>query len=190
MRARVRGTGALLLVLVTLGCDQATKHVAVLALKGSAPRSFLHDTLRLQYAENPGAFLSLGAGWPEPLRFGLFALGNALLLALLALTLLRSRGLRTPELLGFTLLLAGGASNLIDRLRGGGAVVDFLNLGVGPLRTGIFNVADLAITAGACALLLAALWPRSPARGLASRAVSESAPGAGQEATCRASQPR
>lgn len=189
MSARLRGLAALLVVLVTLGCDQATKHVAVLALKGSAPRSFFHDTLRLQYAENPGAFLSLGAAWPEPLRFGLFALGNALLLALLALVLLRSRGLHTSELLGFVLMLAGGGSNLIDRLRSGGAVVDFLNLGVGPLRTGIFNVADLAITAGACTLLLAGFWTRG-GRGLAPRAVSESAAGAGQGATCRASQPR
>ena len=31
----------------------------------------------------------------------------------------------------------------------GGTVVDFMNLGVGTLRTGIFNVADVAIVVGA-----------------------------------------
>jgi len=164
MSPRLRLLGGLV-VLFTLGCDQVTKRVASMALKGDPPRSFLADTLRLQYAENQGAFLSLGAGWSEPLRFGLFALGNALLLGLIAALLLRSRGLRVGELLGFCLLAAGGASNLIDRLTNGGAVVDFLNLGVGGLRTGIFNVADLAITGGVALLLLGSLRARA-GRGL------------------------
>jgi len=46
------------------------------------------------------------------------------------------------------LIVGGGVSNLIDRVRYGGYVVDFLNVGIGPLRTGIFNVADMAIMAG------------------------------------------
>jgi signal peptidase II len=50
--------------------------------------------------------------------------------------------------LGLALFVAGGASNLVDRLTSG-AVVDFLNVGVGRLRTGIFNVADVAIMLGA-----------------------------------------
>jgi signal peptidase II len=32
-------------------------------------------------------------------------------------------------------------------------VIDFLNVGVGPLRTGIFNVADVAITLGVALLV-------------------------------------
>ncbi len=35
-----------------------------------------------------------------------------------------------------------------------GSVIDFLNIGIGPVRTGIFNVADVAIMVG-IALLLA-----------------------------------
>jgi signal peptidase II len=35
-----------------------------------------------------------------------------------------------------------------------GAVTDFMNLGIGSLRTGIFNVADLAIVAGIALLLV------------------------------------
>jgi signal peptidase II len=46
------------------------------------------------------------------------------------------------------LIVGGGVSNLIDRLRYGGYVVDFLNVGIGPVRTGIFNVADMAIMVG------------------------------------------
>jgi signal peptidase II len=51
--------------------------------------------------------------------------------------------------------VGGGIGNLIDRALHQGAVVDFMNVGLGNLRTGIFNVADVALTGGAIAL---ALW--------------------------------
>ena len=38
--------------------------------------------------------------------------------------------------------MAGALSNLIDRIAVG-SVIDFLNVGIGPLRTGIFNLADV-----------------------------------------------
>jgi signal peptidase II len=39
-------------------------------------------------------------------------------------------------------------------MRYGGRVVDFLNVGLGPVRTGIFNVADMAIMAGVILLIV------------------------------------
>jgi signal peptidase II len=47
----------------------------------------------------------------------------------------------------------GGASNLIDRAARG-HVVDFLNVGLGSLRTGIFNVADIAVLLGALLIVV------------------------------------
>ncbi|MBI3384724.1 signal peptidase II [Candidatus Gottesmanbacteria bacterium] len=44
----------------------------------------------------------------------------------------------------FTLLLAGGAGNSIDRLLNNGGVIDFIRLGKLP----VFNVADLSVTIG------------------------------------------
>jgi signal peptidase II len=52
------------------------------------------------------------------------------------------------------LFVAGGASNWIDRVTRG-SVVDFLNVGVGPLRTGVLNVADVAIMLGAGVIVIA-----------------------------------
>ncbi len=49
-------------------------------------------------------------------------------------------------------IFAGGVGNLIDRVWHDGLVIDFINLGIGPLRTGIFNVADLAVTCGVIAI--------------------------------------
>jgi signal peptidase II len=57
-----------------------------------------------------------------------------------------------PQIIGLGLCFAGGVSNLIDRVRFDGAVVDFLNLGVKRFRTGIFNVADMLILTGAVIL--------------------------------------
>jgi len=43
---------------------------------------------------------------------------------------------------------------LIDRILNEGRVVDFMNMGIGSLRTGIFNIADIAITFGVIWLIV------------------------------------
>jgi signal peptidase II len=50
-------------------------------------------------------------------------------------------------------MFSGGMGNFIDRTTNNGAVVDFLNVGVGSLRTGIFNIADVAIMLGVALFL-------------------------------------
>jgi lipoprotein signal peptidase len=69
----------LAVLLPTVGCDRATKHLAEAALKGSAPRSFLGDVVRLHYAENRGAFLSLVSIGLRPVRTGVFNVADAAL---------------------------------------------------------------------------------------------------------------
>src|SRR5262249_25063212 len=137
----------LLLIAATIGCDRVAKRVAATALAGTEHRSFFGDTVRLQYVENAGAFLGLGAEWPAPMRTALFSVGNGLLLFAMAFVATRLRW-RAPGLLGLALLFAGGASNLLDRLTSG-KVIDFMNIGLGSVRTGVFNVADMAIMLGA-----------------------------------------
>lgn len=148
-------TGVRILLLVaivaTIGCDRVTKYVAATTLAEAPAQSFLADTFRLEYAENTGAFLGLGADWPQPLRRAVFDVGNALLLLALVVFAVRHRW-RRGALLGVALFVAGGASNLVDRLVQG-AVIDFMNVGIGSLRTGIFNVADVAIMLGAALLV-------------------------------------
>jgi signal peptidase II len=143
----------LLAMTATISCDRITKHVAVSTLAGSPSRSFLADTLRLEYVENAGAFLSLGATWPDEIRIAVFGVGNGLLLLALVTIAIRLRWPRLA-LLGVSVFVAGGASNLLDRIVYGN-VIDFMNVGVGPLRTGIFNVADMAVMLGAAIVLWA-----------------------------------
>jgi signal peptidase II len=146
-----RGVLLCLLLAGTAGCDRVTKHFAVTALAGAPHQSFLADTVRLQYHENPGAFLAVGATWSPAARTGMFQFGNALFLAAAGFLAARYRWSSVARY-GLVLFLAGGLSNLTDRIAIGG-VIDFLNIGIGPLRTGIFNVADVAILAGVSMVL-------------------------------------
>jgi signal peptidase II len=141
----------IVLFLGTVGCDRVTKHYAAATLPQMPRQSFLADTVRLEYVENPGAFLGLGAQWPPEVRIPLFTVGNALLLLALVVAARRHRW-SGPALAGLGLFLAGGGSNIADRVARGG-VIDFLNVGLGPLRTGIFNVADMAVLLGAAMIV-------------------------------------
>ena len=143
----------LIAIVATISCDRITKHVALSTLAGEPRQSFLADTLRLEYAENAGAFLSLGAEWPVRTRIAVFGIGNAVLLCALVAVAIGRRWPR-PALLGVAVFTAGGASNLLDRILYGN-VIDFMNVGIGPLRTGIFNVADMAVMLGATIVLWA-----------------------------------
>ena len=143
---------ALVLMLTTIGCDRVTKHLATTRLAGNSARSYLSGTVRLEYAENPGAFLSLGENLPDWARTGFLTVAAALGLAAVAVAAFKLR-MRTMPFIGAILFLAGGASNLADRITRG-SVVDFVNDGVGQLRTGIFNVADVALMVGVGLIVL------------------------------------
>jgi signal peptidase II len=139
--------------LVTIGCDRATKHVATTMLAGLPGQSYLADTVWVGYVENPGGFLSLGASLPPTTRTALFTVATGIALVMLVI-LARRRKSNDLAKFGLTLFVAGGASNWIDRIMRG-SVVDFLNVGAGPVRTGIFNVADVAIVLGTGIFVLA-----------------------------------
>lgn len=144
----------LLTVLACAGCDQAAKALARGALESSPPVSLLGGAVRLEYTENPGAFLNLGANLPPAARFLVGVVFVAAALAALLVFTLRGTGLSPRQKTGMMLILGGGLGNLIDRLANGGQVIDFVSLGIGPLRTGIFNLADVAITAGVLLVFL------------------------------------
>jgi signal peptidase II len=135
-----------------IGCDQATKNLATKALRDSPPRSFLANTVRLEYALNSGGFLSLGSNLPDAFRRQAFIGLNVCMMLTLGLILILKRDLPLALFVSIAFILAGGIGNLIDRIGNNGLVTDFINLGVGPVRTGIFNVADIAVTFGALAV--------------------------------------
>ena len=82
----------------------------------------------------------------------------ACVLVALFVSLIRSRW-SFGHAVGIALFFAGGISNWIDRVLRG-SVVDFMNVGVGWLRTGIFNFADVAILLGIAVFAVAELSAR------------------------------
>ena len=150
---------AVAIIVVLIALDHATKWVAIRYLRdaGFSWRSW-GDLIRIQYAENTGAFLSLGATLSPTLRAWVMVGLNSVILTAVGAWLIfgRSRPLVVP--ISLALILSGGLGNLIDRFFRNGRVVDFMNVGLdfgdSSLRSGIFNVADLAIVVG----LLLLLW--------------------------------
>jgi len=134
---------------VSMAVDQATKQVATAALKGKPPQTYLGDVVRLLWAQNEGAFLSLGASLPGHARYWVLTIGVGALLLALTIYALRSPKLDGLQVASYSLIASGGFSNWVARARFDGSVVDFMQLGIGTVPlTGVFNVADLAILAG------------------------------------------
>jgi signal peptidase II len=154
----------LFLCLVLVGCDQVTKSLAKKHLMGREPITYLNNMVRLVYAENTGAFLSMGDDWSATTSFWIFTfLPLAVLVSLFVMAFKKKNQLSPWELLALLLIVSGGIGNIIDRIAHDRHVTDFINLGIGSLRTGIFNVADMYVTAGAVLMLTFSLFKkRSP----------------------------
>jgi len=132
--------------------DQLTKAAARRSLPGTGEHHLVGDLLVMVYAENRGAFLGLGGSWPTATRQIVFIiLSAAVLVATLGFTFL-SRRLSRSSAVALAFIAGGGFGNMIDRVSRNGFVTDFLNVGIGRIRTGIFNIADLSITIGAAIL--------------------------------------
>ena len=157
-RARVFDALALLTALLVVVLDQWTKSWVVANLSPSyfGPRiSLIGEYLVLYYIKNNGA------------AFSLFA--NSILLVLLiaiaigVIAYLYVRNINTDSLwykLIFGLIIGGALSNLIDRVRHGGFVVDFISFNIPQLNFhfAIFNIADAAISVGVVLLFLTLLF--------------------------------
>jgi signal peptidase II len=151
-KARLFWPLAFLLVL----SDCATKELVVERLTPQLPHEVVGSFLRLNLHYNPGMALGgdLGA-WSRPIL---------IVLACCVLAIIYRLYRRSPDgdwrlALAFGLVCGGAVGNLLDRVRSPRGVVDFIDVGVGPLRFWIFNLADAAIFCGAL-LLMFLLWRR------------------------------
>lgn len=138
----------------SVALDQTTKRIAEQILDQATVHSFLFDTLRFHFIKNPGAFLGFGSNYPETVKFFLFILLPIIFLVGACVFLWVARDLKLAQRIMITLMVGGGMGNMIDRLLFNGLVTDFINVGIGPVRTGIFNVADMVLMAGAIGLLI------------------------------------
>ena len=136
------------IVAATVGLDQWTKQLAIRHLKGKDVIYYLGDLFNLEYAQNTGAFLSLGESLdPFTKRIVLNALPALLLIGLLVY-IFRDRRMTGWQTAALAFIVGGGLSNIVDRMTQG-YVVDMMHIELtDTLQTGVFNVADMGIMLG------------------------------------------
>jgi signal peptidase II len=139
---------------LTVILDLITKFLAEATLLRTSGVAVFGDWFQLRLVYNQGAAFGLHLG-PYS-RWIFFAI------ALVAVYVLHRMSRTSPpgdwfRQLALGLVAGGAAGNLIDRIRSARGVVDFLDVGVGALRWPTFNVADIAVSCGAIALVIS-MW--------------------------------
>jgi len=152
----IRPLLAFALILANIGCDQYTKFLAKREIRGRGVISVIGDFFVLSYAENDGAFMSAFSGFDGSLKTALLVALPLVLIGAMAVYLIANKTLSGGKLTALCFIAGGGAGNLMDRLLYGNRVTDFMNIGIGGLRSGIFNFADLSIMVGSLILLITA----------------------------------
>lgn len=150
-----------LLALMLVIIDQVAKIAADNLLGYGQPLTIL-PVFDLTLMYNKGAafsFLSNAAGWQRYF----FTVIAAVVSVVMVVWLTRLQRRQIWLAIGLSFVLGGAMGNLIDRLLYG-HVVDFLSFHWGPYYFPTFNVADMAISAGAFCLIIDAFFgPRDEA---------------------------
>jgi signal peptidase II len=148
VRSPRSGRAAICIAVLVLAADQISKALVVAV----APRGPRGGLVAVRLVRNTGASFGIGAGHPV-----LITVAAAAVLAAAVIWLARTRW---PGVALCLAVVAGGAAgNLADRLLrspgpGRGAVVDWIHVAGYPAT---FNLADVAIRAGAAGALVATL---------------------------------
>ena len=133
--------------------DQWTKALVLAALAPGERIDVLGEWLRIVHGRNSGILFGM-----LPQTAPAFAIVSLVVIGVIVWYHGRAgRGILTTVALG--LLLGGAIGNLLDRLRHG-AVIDFVDMGIGTWRFYTYNVADAAISTAIVLLLGMALFPR------------------------------
>ncbi len=145
---KLRLACVMLLLACTVGCDQTSKHIARVGLSQAGSVTLPRGLGELRLAENPGSFMSLRALLPELARLTVFTLSVGVGLLVLFVYPTSRTQICVVRFVGLSLVMAGGLSNLLDRILRHGLVTDFVTIRIGPFQTGIFNAADVLIMIG------------------------------------------
>jgi len=150
-----------LLLIVNIGCDQVTKIKVREGMETMEQITVVKDILTLTKVENTGAFLSLGATWPNYLKAFLLIALPVVALLLMLVYLVKNKSLSNLSVVGWSFVVGGGIGNIYDRIVYG-SVTDFLHLDFGIFQTGIFNMADVSVMVGMCLVIFGSLAVQHP----------------------------
>jgi signal peptidase II len=152
----------LLVALLVVLADRISKLAIQHSMSMFDAVSVIPGWLRIMHTENPGAAFGMFADGNPVLRSAVLIGVSGLVMVFVGMALW-SRGSTFQAAwtrFGLALILGGALGNLYDRVVHG-TVTDFIEVYHGTWSFPAFNVADSAITVGACLLLLDLLWPRA-----------------------------
>lgn len=160
------------IAVAVIALDFVSKSMAVESLSPMhVPHRIAGDVLRFTLAYNPGAAFGMHVGPGSRWIFG--ALSVVIVVVLLRATADLTRVSRVAAI-GVPIVVGGAIGNLLDRIRHREGVVDFIDVGIGEMRFWTFNLADSAVTIGACCLIFA-LWQQERAQHARANALGERA---------------
>jgi signal peptidase II len=138
---------AVLLDFITKACidSNMSLHESVVVIGG---------LLNITYVRNPGAAFSFLASASPGFRSVFFLTVTILSIVLVLYYIAKSKAEEPLMIFALSLILSGALGNFIDRVRIG-EVIDFIDVHLGAYHWPAFNVADSAITVGACIMLFA-----------------------------------
>ncbi|MGL1930162.1 MAG: signal peptidase II [Desulfotalea sp.] len=131
--------------------DQVSKYLAIKFLSNGADYVFAGGFISLSYIENPYGFLGILTNAPPTTRTFLLIFVVAFLIIISIFYLLTKEYIEQPRIILAGVILAGGCSNLFDRLIHSG-VIDFIAFDLYFFKTGIGNFADFMIMASGAGL--------------------------------------
>lgn len=142
---------------LVLLADQVTKYLVRVNLsRGQSVElaPWLSPIFQVTFVTNSGAAFGLFPNWGQ-----FFVVIAVIVIAALVWYYLRLSDGHWLVQLALGLQLGGATGNLVDRLRSGGSVVDFIDLNFWPLhRWPVFNLADSSIVVGVTLLTLLMFW--------------------------------
>ena len=146
-----------LLIVFNIAIDQISKVIVRNTLNFREEIDVIGKYFQLIWVENKGAFLGMGSDMNPTLRFIFLLVLPTVVLAYVIYYILKTKELDRLSLIAFCCIAGGGIANVFDRIVFG-QVTDFffINLG-GVFKTGIFNIADMSVTAGMIMLLFSGI---------------------------------
>ena len=138
----------IVILFFTIITDQVTKFFAIKLYAAYNELSFLYNFFQFSLIKNYNGFLGIVNIFPDNIRFFLLNIGVSFVLTGCLLYVFLCKKRHDHYIIPLMFVIGGGISNLIDRILYNGGVIDFLSIGVGTFRTGIFNLADVYILVG------------------------------------------
>ena len=154
MIEKKRNISISIIIALSIFLDQISKILIRNNVEQYSDIKLIGEYFILTNVENSGAFLGMGSGFSPIMKSVFLIILPIIVLISIIIYVYRDKEIDKISLIGFSIIIGGGIGNIFDRIIYG-SVTDFLFIDLGGIfKTGIFNIADLAVTTGMFLILL------------------------------------